>query len=171
MWRHGRQQQGFTLVEIMVVVLVAAILSGVVFTVFVTNWDALQDRIARTDMWHEANEIIETMTNDGRFAKAVGVQTDGEGNQVVDFLDIADQLLVTYKITPDGRFLMERGGKTKTLSTQIDSTRSGFNREGPGMRVNLALREELLRRKITINTATEIFPRNINSPLSGLPES
>ncbi|MBZ0165456.1 MAG: prepilin-type N-terminal cleavage/methylation domain-containing protein [Candidatus Omnitrophica bacterium] len=171
MRRRYRQSSGFTLIEVLIVLVVLSILGGVFFTVFVTNWDALEDRITRTNMWHDANDIIESMTNDGRFAKTVDVQTDDEGNRVTDFIDFADQLFVTYKITPDGRFLMERDGKTKVMSTAMDPAQTGFNRQGQGLRVSLALKEELLRREITISTATEIYPRNINSPNLGTPES
>lgn len=173
-----RNNFAFSLTEMLTVVVMIAIMGGVIFTVFVTNWEALEDQISRTDMWHEANEIVETMTFDGRVAKLITVGNDAGGNQVADIFDRNDTLIASYKMAPDGRFFIERNGTTKVLSNRIDFTNSRFIKgavtidgvsfdTGDSIWVQLTLTDALIRRNISINTTTEIFPRNANSPISG----
>lgn len=170
---HSRR--AFTLTEMLAVVLMIAVMGGVVFAVFVTNWEALEDQITRSDMWHEANAAVEVMTTDGRLAKSVTVvDDDGNGNQVADFFNRHDELIASYMISPDGRLLEQRDGGSQVLSSRIDAVRSQFVKDattGSGVRVELTLTDQLIRRQISISTATEIFPRNINSPNIGEPSS
>lgn len=151
---------GFTLMETITVLMIIGVLGSVFYTVFVTNWFAFEDRIARANLWHEANEIVETMTADGRSAQMIDVFTDGAGNKSAVLSDSLDQTLVTYLITAEGRFQMNKNGVVKTLSEHINPNQSDFTKEGRGLRVQLAMSELIFKRTITIGTSTEIFPRN-----------
>lgn len=152
--------KGFTLVEMLTVLVILFVLGGVFYTVFVTNWFAFEDRIARTNLWQEANEIIETITADGRFAQTIDVFTDGSGNKSAILNDSLNQPVATYLITADGRFQINKNGVIKTLSGHINPIESVFTKQGRGLRVELDLEDLIFKRTINVNTSTEIFPRN-----------
>ena len=57
-----RSGDAFTLMELLVVIVLLGVISGVVHLVFVTNWISNQDHIARVDLWQEVNEIMENVT-------------------------------------------------------------------------------------------------------------
>lgn len=152
--------KGFTLIEILTVLVIFMVLGGVFYTVFVTNWFAFEDRIVRSNLWHEANEIVETITADGRFAQTIDVFTDGTGNKSAVLNDSLNQPVATYLITADGRFQINKSGVVKTLSDNLNAVQSGFIKQGRGLRVQLALEELILKRVIHVGTSTEIFPRN-----------
>ncbi|MGE0268221.1 MAG: type II secretion system protein [Candidatus Omnitrophota bacterium] len=154
------EQRGFTLIEMLTVLVILMILGGVFYTVFVTNWSAFEDRIARTNLWQEANEIIETMTADGRFAQTIDVFSDGSGNKSAVLNDSFNQPVATYLITSDGRFQINKNGVIKTLSGHINPGQSVFTKQGRGLRVELGLEDVIFKRTINVDTSTEIFPRN-----------
>ncbi|MCA9394383.1 MAG: prepilin-type N-terminal cleavage/methylation domain-containing protein [Candidatus Omnitrophica bacterium] len=171
MQRTRRSQTGFTLTEMLAVVLMISVMGGVIFAVFVTNWEALEDQIVRSDLWHEANEIVDAVTADGRAAKSIQVEaSNAQGDNTAVFTGINGEVFATYRITLDGRLLVERAAGSRTISDKVDAANSAFVRDddtGRGLRLMLTLTDDLLRRSVSINTATEIFPRNANSPDTG----
>lgn len=164
-------RNGFTLTEMLAVILMIGVMGSVIFAVFLTNWEALEDQIVRSDLWHEANEIVDAVTTDGRAAKSIQVMAAGaQADNTASFTGIDGEVFVIYRITPDGRLLVERNAVSRTLSDNIDAANSAFVRDddtGRGLRLNLTLTDTLLRRAVSIATATEIFPRNANSPETG----
>ncbi len=140
---------------------IVGVLIGTFYAVFITNWAAFEDRIARTHMWHQANEIMETVTDDGRFAHVINVVNNPDGSESAIFLDALNQPIVTYTIGLNGEFQMVRNGLAmKVLSDQLDPIQSDFALQGESLRFQLVMQEELFNRNIGFQTSTEVFPRN-----------
>lgn len=159
-------RKAFTLVELLVVMVIIAVILGGLFRFFIANWFAYEDRMVRADLWHEANEIIEIMTRDGRVAKTIQATDDAAVKSVL-MRDISDNIIAVYSLTPDGQIQMDRGGdadKLKILSRNLDFDGSEFSQDGidRALKVNLRLETELFLRTVRIETSTEIFPRNVN---------
>ena len=96
--------------------------------------------------------------------------SNAQGDNTAVFTGINGEVFATYRITLDGRLLVERAAGSRTISDKVDAANSAFVRDddtGRGLRLMLTLTDDLLRRSVSINTATEIFPRNANSPDTG----
>lgn len=151
---------GFTLIETVTVLAIMAVLSAVFYLVFMTNAVAFDDRLARANMWQQANEIMETLTADGRLSQDITVVVNGDGSQSAQLVDGLSQPLATYTITVDGRLTQLKNGVTKVLSDKINVAQSNFVEQGEGLRFQLAMQEPLFRRVANIQTSTEVYPRN-----------
>ncbi len=150
-------KRGFTLLEILVVIAMLGVVSGVIYTVWYTNWISSEDRISRASMWEEANIIIETLTADVRYSKDIIITG---GNKIASINNSLGVLVATYTITAGGKFQLTKGGVTQDLSSHINVSRSSFTSQGRGLRLQLGLDYPLYNRILTIDTATEVFPRN-----------
>ena len=159
-------KKAFSLMEALVVLVVIGVVFGGLFRFFISNWFAYEDKITRADLWHEANEIVETMTHDGRMAKTIEATEDATIKSV-EMRDVTDNIIAVYSITQDGTMQMDRegdGDTIKVLSRNLDFDESEFVQDGisQALTVTLHLRTELFLRNVLIDTSTEIFPRNIN---------
>lgn len=155
-----KNKRAFTVTEMITALAIIAVAVVFINTVFVTNWTAYQGQISRTDLWAEANTIIESMTFDGRDAHEIDVASDNV-NKTAVLNDRLNQPFVTYRMTSNGEFQMSRpGGGVTILSSHVDFLNSTFLKNGKSLRMNIVLADKVFGRDIKINAASEIYPRN-----------
>ena len=155
-------KKAFTLVEIMVVVLIIGVLGGVLYTIFFTNWFAFEDRIARANLWSEADVIFETMSSEARNMRQIDVFSDTNSKSAFFRYDLNLNKVpvATYTINNNGQMTVNRGSGNVVLTDHLDFTKSSFVKVGSALKVTLVLKDQLIPRTIAISTSTEIFPRN-----------
>ncbi len=155
---RGMRKRGFTLVELVTVVAIIGISSAIFFSVFLLNWTALDGDIERTNLWQDANEIIDRISLDVRIATAIDVSADGKtltltqgGGDVV------------YSFTSDGRCLYTSDATTEVLSEDVNYDGSLFeeNEAHTSVTVTLDLQKDVLGRNVEVATSTEVYSRNI----------
>lgn len=161
MLKKINQSAALTLVETLTAMAILSVALIFFQAVLKTSWFAYQDRIARANLWQEANEVAEKLTDDGRLAGQIDIATASDGTQSASFLDREDNLFVTYLITVNGELQVDRGGgNVDVLTTHVDSVESFFQKDGKSLIVNLALQDATFSRMARIETSWEVFPRN-----------
>lgn len=154
------KKNGFTFVEILVVVIIVAI--SIVFykTVFLSNWSAFDERLIRDNLWQESNVIIETITNDARKAHQINIDQE-QGDQSAVLIGRDNNTIATYIIKMDGSLLIiNDAGAVITLSEHVDVVKSSFAKQGNALYVTLSLKDQLFNKEVVIQTTSEIYPRN-----------
>jgi len=157
---HRHNKNGFTFVEILVVVIILAI--SVVFfkTVFISNWSGYDEQLIRDNLWQEANVIIETITNDARKSHLISINQE-QGDQAAVLIDRDNNTIATYIFKIDGSLqVINTNGAIKTLSEHIDIVQSSFAKQGNALYLTLSLKDQLFKREVVIQTTLEIYPRN-----------
>ena len=150
----------FTLIELLTVIAILGVLVSVTHIVFMTNWMANHDRIARADLWQEANTIMEYVSLDGRQSRTIAV-TPSAGVNTAVLTDKDGGTLAAYVMNSKGEFQMSRGGGSfKTLSTHLDFVNSSFSNNGKALSLHLVLTDRIWNRIINVDTSTEVYPRN-----------
>jgi len=156
-----KRNKGITLVELVMALAILGVTVSILYMVFFSNWRAYEDRIARANLWTEANEIMETMTMDGRVAHQINVSQQQDGSFVTTFVDTLDQPIATYVMTDDGRFQVARAqGEFRTISEYLVLERSSFIKDGESLNMTLALQDNVFGKPVGVQTAIEIYPRN-----------
>lgn len=149
-------KKSFTLVEMITVLAIIGVGSGLFYFVFFMNFASFDSQIASIDLWQNTNEITEKISLDVRFAEDI------------NFIDNKNVILsfpsgepVTYTITPEGNFQRIRGEIVSTLSQNIDFANSFFNETSQSLIVTLTLQDYVFGKKVEVKTATEVCLRNL----------
>ena len=132
---------------------------GIFYSVFFLNWEAFDSYIARADLGQELDQMIDTVAQDGRFAKQVDLTSTGALKQAA-FIDPDGNVLGTYTIKNTGEFIIRRGQNDSIVSTRIDFVNSNFDKRGKSILLTLALADRIFGKQVTLTSATEIYPRN-----------
>jgi hypothetical protein len=149
-----------TLVECLSVMTTLGILLGVFHTIFVSNWSALEDRIALATLQEEADQTLVRLSRDCRQARQIDV-TESEDLSSATILDPDNNIVAVYRMNSDGTFQVSQDGENfTTLSDHLEYENSDFSKQGKALAVHLMLADQVLRQKVKVNVATEIFPRN-----------
>ncbi len=150
--------QGFTLVELMTVLVILTVSIGMFYSVWFSNWMSFDQHTAIADLWFDANKISEAMGMDGRAASLITVALDQKS---VDFENSLGVIVASYQMTPAGDFIITRGAANTTVSRSIDYANSFFVQQGRSLEANLTLADnEVLGQDVSINSRMEVFPRN-----------
>ena len=159
---HKINNNGATLIEMLTVLVIFVVIAAVIYTTMFSNWLTFDDRMARADMWHEANEIFETITDISRNAKSISVAVAPDGEKTAIVTDTDDATVATYVVTVDGKFqIVHAGGAVQTLTENLDASNSDLvELTTKSLYVKLAFQKELFRRTIHFETATEVLVRN-----------
>lgn len=152
-------KKGFSLTEIVVVVLIFGIGIGLFNTVFINNWSAYEDRIERANLWSEANQFFEAMSVEGRNAQLIAVTTTGNAKTAV-FTNAATNTLTTFVITDTGELRRLKNAEIKIFGKHANFAQSNFTRNNRALIVELQLQEVVLNHPVNIFASTEILPRN-----------
>lgn len=158
----------FSLVELIVVMVIISIASGLIYYIFFLNRKAYDTQIARIDLWQEAQSIVERISSDVRRAykiegdtKSITLTFPGGGSKV-------------YTFTSAGECKMTQGDNTIVLSHDIDYNNSCFHSSssddcsqdetisGNFLKLRLTLQKDIGGGRVKIETFTRIFCRNRN---------
>lgn len=155
------RKSSFTLVELVTVVAVIGIGSALFYLIFILNWSSFDNLIARVDLRQEANQIIEKISFEGRWAERKNIPHD---KTLVLFFP--DGTSTTYTFTSEGELQRLRGTTITILSRNVDFSNSSFEDEVGGVEVNsfivnLVLEEDVFGRRIEVRSSTEIYLRNL----------
>jgi len=153
-------QRGMTLVEMLVVLVISAVGIVLFYTVFITNWQAYQTHLTRSNLWEEADTIMEMVSTSVRDMRQIDVES-GDEQQTATLTDPDGNIFASFLMTRAGEFqIVSAGNNTSTLTKNLDYPRSSFVKQGKALLVNLALTDQVFRQQVKIQTAAEIFPRN-----------
>lgn len=155
-----KSRRGFSLMEIITVLVIIGVSISIFYAVFITNWLAFQERLIRADLWMDADAIIDALSEDIRSAKSFNISSD-TGDQVLTIIDLNDASTV-YALRASGIFEYQRPASPglSVLSRHILMPDSFMQRSDDALQVNLVLEDNLFFRDIRIETSTEIYPRN-----------
>lgn len=149
----------FTLTEILMALAVIVILGGAIFNSTMTHWHSMSNGLTRSELWQEANEIIEYLTISGRSAKIFSVTTNDDEKKV-SILGY-DGSVVSYALTPNGEISKtEVTGDPVILSTHIDFEKSTFTKQGNSLLCDLVFVDYGFIKPVDVEVSTTIFGRN-----------
>ena len=158
--------RAFTLIELLFVFIVLGVALMIFHTVFIHHWVSYKHRIVRSHLWHEADSLIDRITQDSRAAHRLEI-LDDESFQLARFFDIEDTKIVTYRMTSEGFLQMNKTEEEADddyvlLSSHLDFENSAFmNEEGTKtVDLNLTLLDHIFSKRISVGTSTEIYLRN-----------
>ncbi len=157
-----RNQRGFTLTEIILVLVIFAIGFGLFNSVFINNWFAYEDRIKRANLWSEANLFFEDMSFEGRNSRLIEI-ANGPDSKTVTFTSTdSPPVLTVFTLTSAGTMSRARGNMSKDYGTHADFAACDFSFgiDRKDVLVNLKLKDTIFTRDIHITTSTEIMARN-----------
>ncbi len=155
-----RAKKGFTLTEIVVVVLIFGVSVGLFNTIFINNWSAYEDRIARANLWNQANQFFEDLSLEARNSKTIEVTTTATNKSIILTNAGDDPIVTTFTLTDTGTLSRLKSATTKTFSTQAVFLKSAFTKNTKNLNVDLQLSDTVLGRAIHINASTEVLLRN-----------
>lgn len=155
-----RANKGFTLTEIVVVVLIFGIGVGLFNTIFINNWSAYEDRIARANLWNQANQFLEELSLEARNSKTIEVTATASNKSIILTNAGDDSVVTTFTLTDTGTLSRLKNETTKVFSTQAVFSKSAFTKGTKNLNVDLQLSDTVLGRIIHINASTEVLLRN-----------
>lgn len=157
-------KKSFTLVEMLTVLAIIGIGIALFYSVFFLNWSAFDKEIARVDLWQEANEIIDRISLDIKSAEQVDFNDNRGSPSFFDSITLTfpDGNSSIYTITNAGEFQLDTGGGAVGLSQNIDYNNSFFVDNPQSVKLNLALENDVLGRRVKVRTSTEACLRNLN---------
>lgn len=150
--------RSFTLVELITVLVIVGIGTGLFYSVLFVNWSSYEKQLSLIDLQMEADLIMEMISTDVKAAQLFTVS--GDNKSVVLFFP-AGGSTVTYSLMNNGRMQKTSLGNTNILSENIDYINSSFNRAGDALEVNLTFNERIFGRRVELGTSTQIVPRNL----------
>lgn len=152
-------KRGFTLVEIITVLLIMSIGIGLFYLVLYTNWISFEKQLSLIDLQMEADLILDRIAFDGKFASQFTVAAD-QKNIILSFLDGSS---VTYTLTSTGQITRtdSNSGSAFVMARNIDFTPSSFQTRGSYFEITLVLTDDVLGSRVALNVATQIMPRNL----------
>lgn len=142
---------GFTLVELVTVLVIVGISLGLFYSLFYLNWTSLQRQLALNDLVAEAARIIERISFDTKMA----VQIDLPDNKTAQ-LTYQDGSSNTYSLVDSGQ--IQRNGQI--ISEYINFDESSFEMEDQSLIVSLLLEDDILSQVVQLPVETEAFCRN-----------
>lgn len=165
--RHLRAVKGFTLVEIVTVLVIIGIGMTLFYSVFFLNWFAVNSYIARADLWQEMDAAIDQISLDARLANDI-VLTQSGTQKNVNFLETdpvtrSSKNLSEYLLDSSGKLQVRRGTATlpSLISDHVNFAKSSFTLPSfRDLKVDLTLNDDVLGKTIEINSSTEIYRRN-----------
>ena len=157
--------KGSTLIEIITVLAVLGVLGGIIYTVFITNWMATEDRISRAGMLYETEVIFDSLSKEGRNAHQIDVSQDpGALTQTATFRSdlTSPSSDVIYTMTNQGKLFIQnpRNSNPIVMTEHLDFARSSFEKEGKTLKFKLGLKDQIFMRSIDVTAASEVYPRN-----------
>ncbi len=161
-WETGSSrkkcERGVTLVELMTVMVILGVSIGMFYSVWMSNWRTFDHHNAIADLWHDANQISQQMSMDGRVAGKITVALDQKS---VDFENALGAIYVNYQMTSTGDFIITRGAAATTITDRIDYANSRFIQQGSSLQAELRLvDEQVIGGEVVIEPRMEVFPRN-----------
>ena len=150
---------GFTLVEIIAVLAIIGIGISLFYTVLYVNWTSFEKQLSLIDLQMEADMILERIVFDGKVANQFAVTPD-QKSVTLSFLDGTNTI---YTLTPAGgitQFDSVRGS-VFTIAQNIDYNQSSFQSQGNYFNTTLVSVADVLGRRVELNVATQIMPRNL----------
>lgn len=157
-----RSNKGFSLFEIITVVLITGLGMTLFSVVFVNNWTAYEDRINHANLMNEANQILDEMSYEARKSKQIDLVQTGT-TKTITFFSGLDNTTSVVVMRDDGTVTLTRGGTTKTMTTHLDFAGTEIIRDatvGRNLQINLDLKDFAGTREFHVRTATEVQPRN-----------
>lgn len=150
---------GFTLVEMVTVLAILGIAIGMFYTTWMLTWESVENHNTRADLLYDGYLIMERVTDGGRLASQIDVTL---GQKQVAFSDNTGVVFETYTMTADGNLTLNRPppAAPRVLSVLVDFDNSLFREDGNGLLVDLTLKDNPFSGDISVNVATEIYPRN-----------
>ncbi len=153
--------RGTSLVEVLMAVIIFGICVGIFYSVFYLNWQAFDRYIAKADFSQELDRIVDSIALDARFAQRIEVPATAAGEDKTATMMAPDGTAVaTYSMMNDGRMMLSRQGVVSLLTDKLDFPVSDFDQDGNAVTVKVGLIDQLFGRTVTLDAATEIYPRN-----------
>ena len=148
---------GFTLFEMICTVAIVGIMVGMFYSVFLSNWSVMENYSARAYMWQDMDAVVDAVTADGREAARIDVSAD---QKTATFVDQENTPFVVYLLGADRRVIQRRAGVDRLLTNVLDFDNSLFLKRGRSVIVRLRFTDDVFDRGVSIETSTEIYPRN-----------
>ena len=153
-------RKGFTLVELLTVVIIIGIASGIFYSVFALNWKAMDGFMSRANLWQEINVILDDMRFYGRQSASMTITNSGTTKSVV-LTGLDGLMTATYSMDQNGEFrVIDKIGRNEVLSRNVDFAKSQFGSDVHALEVEVALIDDNFGQKIHARSSTEIFLRN-----------
>lgn len=149
-------RRGISLVEILTVLAIVGIGSGLFYSVFYVNWIAFEKELALADLQLEADEIMEAVAIDVRYSVDFAV---AEGGKEVAITLPLDEI-ITYTVTEAGEVTRVKDETTKTFTSRADYDASLFTDIGNYLAFDLTLFDTIVGDRLAISVSTQAYPRN-----------
>jgi prepilin-type N-terminal cleavage/methylation domain-containing protein len=149
-------KRGFTLVEIIVVLVIIGIGMSLFYSVLFMNWTSLEKQTCLVDLQMEADNIINMISSDGRGSRQILVNPDGKG-VTFNYPTWAPAPTIVYSLTPQGQITKDGN----VISSNIDFNNSNFSKSLSALVINLLLQDTVFGRRVTLPVSTQVYPRNL----------
>ncbi len=149
-------KRGISLVEILTVLAIVGIGSGLFYSVFYVNWIAFEKELALADLQLEADEIMEAVAIDVRYSVDFIV---AEGGKEVA-IQLPQDVIVTYTVTEAGEVSRTKDETTKIFSPRADYDASIFTDIGNYLAFDLTLFDTIAGHRLALSVSTQAYPRN-----------
>ncbi len=161
--KRAFKQQGFTLVEMMAVLAIVGVLIGVFYLVWLSNWEMMENQMARADLWDEARDIIERISFDSRQSRRIVLAGVGTALVTVNLQDRLGASLAMYRFSNTGQVDYRRAPNQNfiPLSVNLDLANSQIVQPGNfSLYLKLSMVDRAFNQPIRIEAASEMVPRN-----------
>ena len=155
-----KKEKGFTLIEMLTTTAVVGVVIGIFYGVFILNWEAFENYVARADLGQEMDSIVDQVASDGRFARQSNLTTSPSTKQVTFIHPDDGSVIAIYTMKDTGEFIVNRGRNNVVISTRLDFTNSNFSEGGKHVVLKLVLTDSIFGRLINLSSETEIYSRN-----------
>ncbi len=152
-----RPASGFTLVELLTVVVILGILISFFYTTFFSSWAEMDNYATRSNLWQDMNRVMDKVTVQARQAKGITVASDGRSVVLVDSFG---SNFATFAFNVAGELTLTQPGSVELLTDRVDVGLSSFSKNSEALVVKMVLADMLAMRRVQIETTTEVFPRN-----------
>lgn len=149
------RKRGFSLIEVMVVMIIIVIGLGLFYSVFYINTASFDNQVTRVNSWEEVNDILDRISKDIKNAYKVILEDDK--NIVLRFIDDED---IKYSITDNGQIQILKETGVYNLASNINYEESFFREDLSAIVINVVIEDNVLGKKIKIKGVTEVIPRN-----------
>jgi prepilin-type N-terminal cleavage/methylation domain-containing protein len=156
--RLSENKKGFSLVELLTVVIIIGISIGLFYTTFYYNWLTMNTYTARADLMQEMDQVIDVVTEKVREADDFTISTSPTLSTVT--LSPSGQVL---SFDSTGQFLFQNGPSIQNLSYSVDSANSSFTSDTGALNLQLTLREPTPGQDAILSTFIQVYPRNRNN--------
>ncbi len=156
------KNKGVSLTEVLVVLVIVGVASAMVHTVFITNFSAFNQRIAKADLWQEGNRIVSRISEDVRGSNGFELNISETLKSLV-VLDGLGAPFVTYNLSDAGQ--MDRvttDGIVEVLSSSLNFDNSDLIDVDTqsALRMELLLRRPIFTGPVDVVVTSEVYPRN-----------